>query len=79
MSTSPLEEGYQRIYRDFYTQRNLFAGASPDPGTTGSARPPLLEAVLDGLGKVGQVRRKHPPQRQTAATDATVQAETYTP
>lgn len=106
MTTRQLEEGYQRAYRDFYTWRNLFAGASAHEDLTGKLRHfayaagwkkceplwhllirarqvarglPFLEAVLDGLGKVGQERRTHPLEGVRAAPDATLRAETYTP
>jgi len=102
MTTTGLEEGYRRAYRDFYTWKNLFAGASAHDDLAGKLRHfayaagwkkceplwhllirgrqvarglPFLEAVLDGLGKVG---RRRGDGHSGPQADVTQKAESYT-
>jgi radical SAM superfamily enzyme YgiQ (UPF0313 family) len=105
LTPDQLEEGYWRAYREFYTWRNIFSGATAHEELSGSLRHfayaagwkkceplwhllirakrvarglPFLEAVLDGLGRVGRQRRTMDAVSEVPSPYVTLDGETYT-
>nr|WP_240963792.1 radical SAM protein [Luteolibacter luteus] len=106
LTPDQLEEGYWRAYREFYTWRNIFSGATAHEELSGSLRHfayaagwkkceplwhllirakrvarglPFLEAVLDGLGRVGRQSRTRDAVSEVPSPYVTLDGETYTP